>query len=55
MTDLLLVGATGLVGQAVLRQALADSRVAKVVAVTRNPCPHSHGWRILWSTSMLCL
>ena len=39
MTDLLLVGATGLVGQSVLRQALADSRVAKVVAVTRNPLP----------------
>jgi uncharacterized protein YbjT (DUF2867 family) len=39
MIDLLLVGATGLVGQAVLRQALADSRVTKVVAVTRNPLP----------------
>jgi uncharacterized protein YbjT (DUF2867 family) len=39
MTDLLLVGATGLVGQSVLRQALADSRVSKVVAVTRNPLP----------------
>jgi uncharacterized protein YbjT (DUF2867 family) len=39
MKDLLLVGATGLVGQAVLRLALADSRVAKVVAVTRKPLP----------------
>jgi uncharacterized protein YbjT (DUF2867 family) len=39
MKDLLLVGATGLVGQAVLRQALADNRVGKVVAVTRNPLP----------------
>lgn len=39
MTDLLLVGATGLVGQSVLRQALADSRVSKVIAVTRNPLP----------------
>jgi uncharacterized protein YbjT (DUF2867 family) len=39
MKDLLLVGATGLVGQAVLRQALADNRIAKVVAVTRNPLP----------------
>ncbi len=29
MKDLLLVGATGLVGQSVLRQALADSRVGK--------------------------
>ena len=37
MKDLLLVGATGLVGQSVLRQALADSRVAKLVAVTRKP------------------
>jgi uncharacterized protein YbjT (DUF2867 family) len=39
MTDLLLVGATGLVGQSVLRQALADSRVARVVALTRKPLP----------------
>jgi uncharacterized protein YbjT (DUF2867 family) len=39
MTDLLLVGATGLVGQSVLRQALADSRVTKVVALTRKPLP----------------
>ena len=39
MADLLLVGATGLVGQSVLRQALADSRVSRVVAVTRNPLP----------------
>ncbi len=29
MAVLLLVGATGLVGQSVVRQALADSRVAK--------------------------
>jgi uncharacterized protein YbjT (DUF2867 family) len=39
MAVLLLVGATGLVGQSVLRQALADSRVTKVVAVTRKPLP----------------
>src|SRR3984885_11039805 len=39
MTDLLLVGATGLGGQSVLRQALADSRVAKLVAVTRKDLP----------------
>src|ERR1700735_3386503 len=39
MKDLLLVGATGLVGQSVLRHALADSRVAKVIAVTRKPLP----------------
>lgn len=36
---LLLVGATGIVGQQVLRLALADSRVDKVVAVTRKPLP----------------
>jgi uncharacterized protein YbjT (DUF2867 family) len=39
MTDLLLVGATGLVGQSVLRQALADDRIGRVVALTRNPLP----------------
>jgi uncharacterized protein YbjT (DUF2867 family) len=39
MAVLLLVGATGLVGQSVLRQALADGRVTKVVAVTRKPLP----------------
>ncbi len=34
---LLLVGATGAVGRAVLTQALADPRVAQVVALTRRP------------------
>jgi len=34
---LLLVGATGAVGQSVLGQALADPRVARVVALTRRP------------------
>lgn len=34
---ILLVGATGLVGQEVLRQALADPRVDKVIAPTRSP------------------
>lgn len=34
---LLLVGATGAVGSAVLGQALADERVAEVVALTRRP------------------
>ncbi|KAF0164152.1 MAG: hypothetical protein FD157_2517 [Rhodocyclaceae bacterium] len=33
----LLVGATGAVGRAVLTQALADPRVAQVVALTRRP------------------
>ena len=39
MKTLLLVGATGLVGQAVLQQALADARLAKLVAPTRRPLP----------------
>ena len=39
MKTLLLVGATGLVGQSVLQQALADARVAKLVAPTRRPLP----------------
>ena len=39
MAVLLLVGATGLVGQAVTRLALADSRVTKLVAITRQPLP----------------
>lgn len=41
MKEILLVGATGLVGQAVLHQALADARVEKIVALTRRPlAPH---------------
>lgn len=36
-STLMLVGATGLVGQAVLRLALDDPRVARVVAPTRRP------------------
>lgn len=41
MKTLLLVGATGLVGQCALTQALADPRVARVVAPTRRPlAPH---------------
>lgn len=36
---LLLVGASGEVGRAVLAQALADPRVAEVVALTRRPLP----------------
>lgn len=39
---LLLAGATGLVGQQVLRMALADERVARIVAPTRRPlAPHA--------------
>jgi uncharacterized protein YbjT (DUF2867 family) len=41
MTKLMLVGATGLVGQAVLQQALTDNRVSQVVAPTRRALsPH---------------
>ena len=36
---LLLVGATGAVGQAVLSAALSDTRVARVIAPTRRPLP----------------
>lgn len=36
---LLLVGASGAVGRAVLARALADPRVAEVVALTRRPLP----------------
>ena len=39
MKSLLVVGATGLVGQSVLQQALADPRVARLVAPTRRPLP----------------
>lgn len=40
-TSILLAGATGLVGQNVLRLALADARVSRVVAPTRRPLtPH---------------
>jgi uncharacterized protein YbjT (DUF2867 family) len=42
MKTILLVGATGLVGQSVLQQALDDPRVAKLVAPTRRPLsPHA--------------
>ena len=35
--SLLLVGATGAVGQVVLRQALAEKRITRIVAPTRRP------------------
>jgi uncharacterized protein YbjT (DUF2867 family) len=35
--SLLLVGATGAVGQAALRQALAEKRITRIVAPTRRP------------------
>lgn len=39
--NLMIVGATGVVGRAVLALALADARVAQVVAPTRRPLPSS--------------
>ncbi len=39
MTILMLVGATGLVGGSVLRQALDDIRVTRIVAPARRPLP----------------
>ena len=39
MTRLLIVGATGLVGQQAVTQALADARVRHVVALTRRAMP----------------
>src|SRR3569623_3549743 len=39
MARVLIVGATGLVGQQVVAQALADPRVSHVVAVTRRAMP----------------
>lgn len=39
MTTLLLAGATGLVGQAVLKQCLCDPRIMQVVAPTRRTLP----------------
>lgn len=42
MTSLLIVGATGLVGNLALEQALADKRVSRVIALTRRPiAPHN--------------
>lgn len=39
MKTLILIGATGLVGQSLLAQALADPRVTKLIALTRRPLP----------------
>jgi uncharacterized protein YbjT (DUF2867 family) len=40
--NVLLFGATGMVGDAVLHECLADDRVASVVALTRSPLGMSH-------------
>jgi uncharacterized protein YbjT (DUF2867 family) len=42
MTSILLLGATGLVGKEVLRQALADRRVSRIVAPTRRALAEQH-------------
>src|SRR5687767_930954 len=39
MTTVMLVGATGLVGAAVLRQAQGDGRVTRIVAPSRRKLP----------------
>lgn len=53
MTTLLLAGATGLVGQAVLRQVLENARVARVVAPTCRPLPRrSPATRSGWFPSL---
>ncbi|MEL1262917.1 NAD-dependent dehydratase [Pseudoxanthomonas putridarboris] len=39
MTRILLAGATGLVGQAVMQRALASAQVGQLVAPTRRPLP----------------
>ncbi len=42
MISILLLGATGLVGREVLRQALADPRVTRIVAPTRRALAERH-------------
>lgn len=42
MISILLLGATGLVGKEVLRQALADGRIGRIVAPTRRGLSESH-------------
>jgi len=39
MATVMLVGATGLVGQQVLQKALSDARVTRLVAPTRRALP----------------
>lgn len=42
MPSILLLGATGLVGKEVLRQALADPRITRIVAPTRRALSQTH-------------
>lgn len=39
----ILFGATGMIGQGVLRECLLDSRVTRVLAIGRAPCGKEHG------------
>lgn len=41
MTRVLLIGATGLVGQTVLDRLLGEPRASHIVAPTRRPLPHT--------------
>jgi uncharacterized protein YbjT (DUF2867 family) len=40
--NVLLFGATGMIGDGVLHECLSDPRVASVLAVTRSALPHAH-------------
>ena len=41
--NVILLGATGMVGQGVLRECLLDPEVASVLAIGRSPAGHRHG------------
>lgn len=38
----LVLGPTGVVGDAIVREALVDPRITSIVAVSRRPLPHTH-------------
>ena len=38
----LVLGPTGVVGDAIVREALADPRITSLLAVSRRPLPHAH-------------
>ena len=46
--SILVAGATGLIGSEVLRQALADPRVDRVIALVRRPIGSSHPKLVEW-------
>ena len=39
---IILTGATGFVGEGVLLECLRDSRVEKILSISRRPCGHQH-------------